>query len=128
MPVPLRARSAPALERTIWMMLLSAVSRGTGRVMADRMRHISCLCFTVDGVAGRVLIPGCALRLNGTSPGGKEGRRQAHKNIMPYRPVYLWEITVNNLFTAVTSSWDSSPQPVNGRRATVGPVTRGRDI
>ena len=70
---------------------------------------------------------------NGTSPGGKEGRRQAHKNIMPYRPIYLWEITVNKLFTAVTSSWDSSPWPANGRRAhrpagTVGPVTRGRDI
>ena len=26
--------------------------------------------------------------------GGKEGRRKAHKNIMPYRPIYLWEITV----------------------------------
>ena len=36
---------------------------------------------------------------------------------MPYRPIYLWEITVNKLFTAVTSSWDSSPWPVNGRRA-----------
>ena len=48
-------------------------------------------------------------------------------------PIYLWEITVNKLFTAVRSSWDSSPWPANGHRAhwaagTVGPVTRGRDI
>ena len=52
---------------------------------------------------------------------------------MPHRPIYLWEITVNNSFTAVESSWDSSPRPVNGRRAhqaagTAGPVARGRDI
>ena len=32
-----------------------------------------------------------------------------HNDIMPYRPIYLWEITVNRLFTAVNSSWDSSP-------------------
>ena len=51
------------------------------------------------------------------TPGGKEGRRQAHKNIMAYRPIYLWEIPVNNLFTVVTSSWDSSPRPVIGCRA-----------
>ena len=65
--------------------------------------------------------------------GGKEGRRQAHKNIMPHQPIYLWEITVNKSFIAVTSSWDSSPWPANGRRAhrpagTVGRGTRGRGI
>ena len=53
---------------------------------------------------------------------------------MPHRPIYfIWEITVNTSFTAVESSWDFSPRPVNGRRAhraagTAGPVTRGRDI
>ena len=57
---------------------------------------------------------------------GKEGRRKVHKNIMPYRPNFLWEITVNKLFTAVTSSWDSSPQPANGRRATGGQGPSGR--
>ena len=49
---------------------------------------------------------------------------------------YLMEITVNKLFTAVTSSWDSSPRLVIGDvhvksvagPGTVGPVTRGRDI
>ena len=54
---------------------------------------------------------------HGTTPGGKEERRKAHKKIMPYRPIYLWEITVNNFFTAVAPSWDSSPRLVNGRRA-----------
>ena len=50
--------------------------------------------------------------------GRKEGAKgQAHKNIMPYRPIYLWEMTVHNLFTAVAPSWDSSPRLVNGRRA-----------
>ena len=61
------------------------------------------------------------IRRHGTSPGGKEGRRQAHKNIMPYRPIYLWEITVKKSFTVVTSSWDSSPWPVNG---VAGPTGR----
>ena len=31
--------------------------------------------------------------------------------------LYLWEIPVNKLFTAVTSSWDSSPRLVIRRRA-----------
>ena len=69
---------------------------------------------TPDRVDLRMRVKAC--------PGG-EGRKQAHKNIMPYRPVYM-RSAVNNLFTAVTSSWDSSPQPVNGRRATVGPMPR----
>ena len=56
-----------------------------------------------------------------TSPGGKEGRRQEHTPILSYLPIYLWEITVNKLFTAVTSSCDSSPRAagwssVAGRR------------
>ena len=33
---------------------------------------------------------------------------------MPYQPIYLWEIAVNKSFTAVTSSWDSSPRLVIG--------------
>ena len=36
---------------------------------------------------------------------------------MPYRPIYLWKMTVNKLFTAVAPNWDSSPRLVNGRRA-----------
>ena len=57
---------------------------------------------------------------HGTSPGGKEGRRQKHTGILAYRPIYLWEITVNNLFTAVTSSWT----PAHGRSSVVGPTGR----
>ena len=48
--------------------------------------------------------------------GFKEGAKHC-KNMMPYRPIYLWEITVNKFFTAITSSWDSNPWPANGRRA-----------
>ena len=59
---------------------------------------------------------------HGTSPGGKEGRLKAHKHIhvmpyRPFRPIYLWEMTVNKLFIAVAPSRDSSPRLVNGRRA-----------
>ena len=57
------------------------------------------------------------MRGDGTSPGGKEGRRQKHTATLPYLPIYLKEITVNKLFTAVTSSRDSSPRLVIGRRA-----------
>ena len=48
-----------------------------------------------------MLILGSAIPRDGTgtSPGGKEGRRKSHKNIMPHRPIYLWEITVNKSFT-----------------------------
>ena len=69
-----------------------------------------------------------------TREGRKEGAKNINdKNILAYQPIYLWEITVNKSFTAVASSWDSSPWPVNGHQAhrpagTVGPVTRGRDI
>ena len=59
---------------------------------------------------------------HGTSPGGKEGRRKAHKKIMTYRPdLYLWEITVNNLFTAVPTAGQRSPgQGPSGRSPVVG--------
>ena len=36
---------------------------------------------------------------------------------MPYRPIYLWEITVNKLFTAVGS-------PAHGRPTVIGPTGR----
>ena len=47
---------------------------------------------------------------------------------MPYQPIYLWEITVIYSFTAVTSRWDSSPWPVNGRPRPTGPSASDHGI
>ena len=76
-----------------------------------------CVYTTTEPVTFRVLL--CDPR-HGTSPGGKEGRHQKHTAILPYLPIYLWENTVNKLFTAVTSSWT----PAHGRSTVVGPTGR----
>ena len=108
--IPAHCESKPICSTRHKMLWLSESASDEGRAVRGRERAAT---------PAPVRSPFIRDPRHGTSPGGKEGRHQKHTAILPYLPIYLWEITEQVVHSRYVQL-DSSPWPANGRRPTGG--------